>query len=707
MSCYGRVVLAAGLLSPVAGAGGAAHAQSPAAAHAAALPPSGAPLAPHPGLRLLDVPFVPQTAALCGGAAVAMVMRFWGEPDIRAEDFAILARPGEAGISAADLERAVVERGWRALPFSGGLDETLLQLRSGRPVIALVREGGGRNHYIVLVGAAADRVLLHDPARGPFRVMDAAVLQQAWREAGDWALLILPPGPAAAVSSTAPILPGAARPEDDAGEPDTADGCALLVERGARLARAGEIAAAEELLGAALVLCDGTPGPLVELAGVRFRQKRWRDAEALAGRAARLQPHDAYTWDLLATTRFVQGDAAAALVAWNQIGAPRVDLMRVDGLARTRYEVVSRLLDQPPGTLLTAAALRRGRRRLATLPSARAVRIEYLPVPGGTAQLNVNVLERAPWSVGSPLLAAAAHALVEQTLRFDAATPTGNGELWSARARWSKRRPALGARVDLPSPWGALGVWHVEALWERQEIRVASLPRTPLDRLERRRSAFGCGQWASADWRWDVTGALEHWTAGAEHAALEIGLERRACRDRLMLRGAVSRAWSTRGGEPYATRELRANWCSSPGIERHAVRVLCRAGAAAASANAPRLLWPRAGAGPASTYLLRAHPSLDDGVLVDHGLTAELVHGGVEMQIWPWPGRLLALGVAAFVDAARPGAPFRSAIAPVQTDVGAGLRLQLPATNECLRLDVARGMRDGRMAFSLGIDAGR
>ncbi len=605
-----------------------------------------------------------------------MVMRFWGEPAVRAEDFAALVDAKGTGIEANALERAVREHGWRAFRFSGGLAEARVQLQRGRPVVALVRESGGGNHYVVLVGASSNRFALHDPGRGPFRVVDAGQLQRTWRDAGSWGLLILPPErPSGESSLDAYLVP------DD------------------------ELQSAAQRLTTAVEADPVAALPLVELAGVRFRQKRWREAGDLAARAARLQPGDTYTYELLAAARFVQGDAAAALEAWNEIREPRVDLTRIDGLDRTRYDVVTRLLDQPAGTLLTDASLRRSRRRLASLPSQEIAHIDYVPQPGGTAQVNVNVLERPRWNAGNSFLpAAAVHALTERTLRLELAAPTGNGELWSASWRWWKERPAFTARLDVPSTWSTFGIWHVDALWERQSYRLADATPGELDLVTRRRSAIGCGQWATADWHLDVTGALEHWSGRGKDVVAEAGLERRAANERLVLRGSVSRAWNTHGREPYATGNLFASWCSSTSAERRTVRILCRAGEAAASSNAPLLLWPNAGSGPVGTFLLRAHPLLDGGVVTGKGFARQLVHGGLETQVWPWPRRLLSLGFAAFVDGMRPGSPFERASAATQADFGAGLRLQLPGRNELLRLDVARGARDGQMA--LGIEIG-
>ena len=62
-------------------------------------------------LHLLDVPYLPQSEALCGGAAVAMVMRYWGAANVYAETFADLVDRAAEGIRGEDLlQRASVAR---------------------------------------------------------------------------------------------------------------------------------------------------------------------------------------------------------------------------------------------------------------------------------------------------------------------------------------------------------------------------------------------------------------------------------------------------------------------------------------------------------------------------------------------------------------------------------------------------------------------
>ncbi len=91
---------------------------------------TAAPLSPSPspgdtagrqedGRRILDVPYLPQSEDLCGGAALAMVMRYWGERQVFAEDFAPLVDRSRAGILTTTLVAAVGRRGWRSVPFAG------------------------------------------------------------------------------------------------------------------------------------------------------------------------------------------------------------------------------------------------------------------------------------------------------------------------------------------------------------------------------------------------------------------------------------------------------------------------------------------------------------------------------------------------------------------------------------------------------------
>ena len=64
---------------------------------------------------------------------------------------------------------------------------------------------------------------------------------------------------------------------------------------------------------------------------------------------------------------------------------------------------------------------------------------------------------------------------------------------------------------------------------------------------------------------------------------------------------------------------------------------------------------------------------------------------------------LVRIGAAAFVDAAAASHRSPDSIGyPLQVDAGAGLRVRLPGIPSALRIDYARGLRDGAYAWTIG-----
>ena len=106
---------------------------------------------------LLDVPYVAQTPELCGGAAVAMVLRYWGERGVFPEDFATLVVPSERGIPTASLVAAVRARNWQATVASSNPGDAPSQIQvaidRGQPLIALIEVSPRTYHYVVIAGA--------------------------------------------------------------------------------------------------------------------------------------------------------------------------------------------------------------------------------------------------------------------------------------------------------------------------------------------------------------------------------------------------------------------------------------------------------------------------------------------------------------------------------------------------------------------------
>jgi hypothetical protein len=647
------------------------------------------------GRAVLDVPFVPQSEALCGGAAAAMVLRYWGTRSVHAEDFAPLVDESAEGIQLGALSRAITGRGWRATPFSGTPTDVQRHLSRGRPVIALVEDRPGRYHYVVVVAWTSDRVVVHDPAYGPFRVSDVGTFEHAWAVTKHASLLVLP-----AVES-----PGAA-PTPVAGPQPAADACSPLLHQAVRLAREGDMSNAERLLLVGRETCPGSGAADRELAGIRFLQRRWTDAAELAREAVARDPSDMHAWQLLATARFLTGDAAGALQAWNQRDEPRVDLARVEGLDRLPHHVVANLLDLDPDDVLTDRKLARARRRVSSLPALQTARVSFTPQADGRATIDVAVLERPlvpqRWQA---LAAIGVHSAVRREARLEFANATASGELWTASWRWWANRPRVAVALAIPTFAGATGLWRVEGSWERQTyLAVPNQPgaSTPdgLIASERRRAGLSFGDWASGELRWQVRGGLDRWVDRGSHVSAGGAIERRLGADRIAL-GAEGAIWRPMGGngDTFAAGSLSMAWRTTP-ARGH--RWTATAGLHGVSASAPLDLWPSAGTGEGRPLLLRAHPLLHDGIIRAAEVTRVLAHGTLERK-QPLSLRPPApLWWAVFVDVAGRPSSHSGAERVMMIDVGTGLRLDLPGTPDVLRLDVARGIRDGNTALSVG-----
>lgn len=651
-------------------------------------------------VQLLDIPYVPQSKSLCGGAALAMVLRYWEKSGVLADDFAALMEPGQAGIRTGALVEAAEAYGWTALPWAGTPAEVGSHLAQGRPVIALIRAASDSYHYVVLVAWANGWVILHDPNVGPFRAMLEGEFSTAWSASGRWALLILPP-------RGAKEQVAADRAAGDPRSSAAPDGCAAMVEAGILLARQGDTAGAELQFLAAQSLYPASAAPLRERAGLQFRAEDWAGASRLAERALVLDPSDAHTWRLLAGSRFLAGDVEGALGAWNRVSEPRTDLTRIDGLARIRFSAVAGQLNLPPGRLLTPQAFRQACRRLAELPAQSEFRLSLRPGPDGNAQVNVMLLERppvfdGPWDVGR----AGIKALTEREIALAVASPTGNGELCSAGWRWWPDRPRISLALAVPAAGGRPGIWRVEGFWERQAYAARALSdsrgatRAGVSREERRRTALSFSDWLGPDVRLEIGTSLDKWIDRGPHLSLEGGVETRWARDRLALGAQAARWVSLTSGAPFGAGGLSLRWCSS-GLGS------CegwqgRLGMSSTTSDAPLALWSGAGTGYGRAPLLRAHPLLDGGVVRGRVFGRTLVYGTIERQAWPWKLGPLQLGWALFVDGAKPWDTGQSSRIPWQVDGGAGLRLRGLGMRGQLRIDAARGFEDGSSAVSIG-----
>ena len=643
-----------------------------------------------PSIRLLDVPYIQQSEALCGGAAAAMVMRYWGATGIYAESFEGLVDRSAGGIRSdvllADLER----RGWNVRSFRG--DEALVQARltDRQPVVALIEDRPGAYHFVVIVAWVNDRVVYHDPARAPFRVVPQRAFLDAWGKAGEWAMLMLPadgagpgvgrsPGPAPSTSTSPSTGAPAVTP------------CDGLVAEGVNAVGRGDKAGALEMLASAADLCRNSSAPLREAAGVYALDDRWDDASRLARSAVDRDPTDAHAWRILATSAYVSGKSAAALDAWNHVGEPTVDLVTVQGLSRTRHAAATSLLQLRPNTTLTTSALAAAEHRLESLPSAEAARVNYRPLGGGRANVDAVVVERPRFPSTRSALIRTGLSLVTDggEVSFSTVNITGGGDQMTAAWRWREARPRWSLSYAAPS---RVGVWQTEIFNEKQTYGPdgASIAES------RRGGGITLANWTPRLLGWSLTAGLDQWRGRGQTAIFSATVDQRLANDAVSLRGTASAlagsfsAWTAGAGGAWRSRG-----------RNEGVVVLANVGIDVTSDEAPLALWSGAGTGQGRGRLLRAHPLVEDGRIQGAVFGRSVAHGSVEARRWMRPLlKVVRIAPAVFIDGARADRR-RTAGSSWHVDAGAGLRIAFPGSG-VLRLDVGRGLRDGSTAVSIG-----
>lgn len=634
----------------------------------------------------LSVPYLPQTEALCGGAAAAMVMRFWGERDVYADAFAPLVDWSAGGIRTSALTRALDERGWQTTAGGGDLVRLRAELALGRPVIALIEDRPDRYHYVVVVAAPEDGpVIHHDPARAPSRSLPAPAFDARWAKAERWMLVLRPP-PGSAAAARVPEA------DSSSASPSVPAACRAQMEDGLSKSSRGEIAVARQAFEDAANACPGSGAPWRELAGLAAIEKNWEAAANHARRATTADAKDEHAWRVLATAEYVRARDLEALAAWNALGEPQVDLIDIKGLAHTRYMTVANAIGVQPRELLTPGALRLAQKRVRDLPAVSTARITFHPVENGRAQVDATIVERAraprsyPAWIGLGLGAAANSEIAASFVNV-----SGGGDAVDVAWRWWEHRPRIAVSYSAPGPGG---IWTIDAFRETQTFGTAL-------RFEERRTSVGAGvgNWLTPRLRIAGGAAMDRWHGLGRTISGAGRIQVWPVLDRLRLEGGM-RGWQG-SGDRFATADVRAHWRSS--ATPSGTLWIAGGGGQLASSTAPASLWPGADTGHAREVLLRAHPLLDDGIITGGVFGRRIVFTSTEVQHWiePKGQRLLRVAPAAFVDLARATRGLPGSDTRMHYDAGAGLRIALLGFG-VLRADVAHGLRDGRTAFSVG-----
>jgi hypothetical protein len=614
------------------------------------------------------VPFLAQSPLLCGGAAAAMVERFWGRRGAYALDYQDLVRPDEGGIRFAALAEELRGRGWTVRVLRGVPEAASRVVEGGVPVIALLEFDPGRLHYVVLVDWLPDEVSFHDPALGPNLSMEREEFLRRWSVSGHRGLLVLPTaGTLPSHSLETGAIPSQPLETEGPGENRNVESLGLL-----------------------------------QASRQAFDEGRYGSASALAEAVAEGDPGDERAWRLLAASLYLQGRHLEALSSWNRARMPRVDLIQVHGATTVSHRSILGRIGVDHQEILTPSGLQLAARRTALIPTVARARADYLPNGDGSVEVHVHLLEETPtWNAWTGLAGMLLQGLSSRRARLHVPGLFGEGELMGVEGTFQEARPGVGLQFSTPSA-PLPGVATVGGYWGR-EVYAAGEQATSHSRQRQ----------DSEEWT-RVSLSLEEWVRPGTLAKATLLLDRWQDRGRFLGLGASAftflsgplaglrmegAGWVGAGSqEGFAFVDTEVRWRSSE-VSHGKIRAEARSGLALASHHAPRALWPGAGTGAVRPHLLRAHGLTKDGAVREDDLGRGLWYGGGELAGPSWRTGPIRLEPVGFVDLGRLWKT--EGEERLRVDLGASARLRLMGTEGWLELSVARSLNDDASAVSL------
>lgn len=136
---------------------------------------------------------------------------------------------------------------------------------------------------------------------------------------------------------------------------------------GGALARLGRWEDARQAFQAGHWLWPRDERFLVELAGVAFKQKQYKEAASDLRSALRIAPHDEYANDFLGTVYFLQENLAAALKYWNRVNKPQISAVRYEPAPRLDAALLDRTFAFSAASLLSLPEFWATEKRIAGL----------------------------------------------------------------------------------------------------------------------------------------------------------------------------------------------------------------------------------------------------------------------------------------------------------------------------------------------------
>ncbi len=282
---------------------------------------------------------------------------------------------------------------------------------------------------------------------------------------------------------------------------------------GIALAQLGHLDAAHAALLAGSRQQPRDPRFPEELAGVAFRQKKYRQAISYLDRALTLNPRDSYAQDFLGTIYFVNGNLEAALKHWNRIAKPQVAGVSLEPRPQLDPELLDRSFAFSPASTLRLPKLLTSQSRVDDLGIFPVARFELQARDAGKFDLVFRNQERNKFGGNTwQSLLLALRGLPFESVYLDYYNLDRRSININSLVRWDPEKRRILAAVS--GPYGSNPRFRPSATLDLRNENWDILtsftgPAAFLGGFNLRRESLNLNFASNESWRWK-------WSLGAE-----------------------------------------------------------------------------------------------------------------------------------------------------------------------------------------------
>ena len=253
----------------------------------------------------------------------------------------------------------------------------------------------------------------------------------------------------------------------------------------------------------------------IELAGIRFKQKRYDEAADHLRGALRLDPADQYANDLLGSVYFLQGNLEAALKYWNRVAKPEIGKVLLDPTPKVDAALLDRAFVFAPASVLRLSELRTTEARVSGLGIFPDTKFELEARQDGKFDVVFRARERNGWGANKwQGLLSLFRGLPFQTIHPEFYNIGGRAINSVSLYRWDAQKRRIWS--NLSGPLLKDPKWRfqldLDLRDENWDIRDSANNAARLGGLKLRKQAFAAGVTSivSGRWNWSTGVELSH-----------------------------------------------------------------------------------------------------------------------------------------------------------------------------------------------------